>query len=105
MEYRLCAVFEKFEDPEISSFWCDGVLVPVPEELYPKKINDTRRLETTAWIGKDGQTKFTMTVRFGKYALRRYAKGTDLTDTLPDENETSWVTLDLDRKTIEVQLL
>jgi hypothetical protein len=45
-----------------------------------------------------------MTIRFGKYSLRRYAKGKSLIDCIPSEETMDWIDIDIDKKTIELRL-
>jgi hypothetical protein len=105
LEYHLTRTFENSEDKNLKGFWCDGVLMPFAESQLTKKgVNDTRKIVTKAWLGYDGQGEFEMTINFGQLSLRRYAKGSDLSDCLPSENSMGWVTLDIERKTIELQL-
>ena len=102
LEYHLTKTFEK---SEIKGFWCDGVLMPsIESQLTKKSVNDTRQITTKAWLGYDGQGEYEMTIHFGQYSLRRYANGTSLTDCLPSEDSSDWVTLDIEKKTIELQL-
>ena len=56
IEYELCLFFEKQqEDKELKGFWCDGIS---PEYLFSPNENNT--IQTTCWIGKDGQDKYTL---------------------------------------------
>jgi hypothetical protein len=105
LEYHLTRTFQNSEDKNLKGFWCDGVLMPFAEsQLTKKSVNDTRKIVTKSWLGYDGQGEFEMTINFGQLSLRRYAKGSDLGDCLPSENSMDWVSLDIERKTIELQL-
>jgi len=106
LEYHLGRTFQNFDDNEIRSYWCDGVSwSPTSDkQLDNKWVNDKRSIVTTAWIGKDGQDKYEMTVKFGNRALRRYAKGTNLLDCIPTEEKTDWIEIDPELKQIEIQL-
>ena len=55
IEYELCRFFfeKQQEDKERKGFWCDGVS---PELLFSPNENNT--IQTTCWIGKDGQDKY-----------------------------------------------
>ncbi len=57
-----------------------------------------------AWIGKTGQDEYQMTIQFGKYSLRRYAKGTNLIDCIPSEESMGWIDIDIENKKIQVRL-
>lgn len=76
----------------------------VESQLTKKNVNGKRRIITKAWLGKDGQSEFEMTISFGQYSLRRYAKGKALDDCLPTEGFEDWIAIDLSSKTIELQL-
>lgn len=104
LESLLCRTFENSGDDRLIGFWCDGVNHDPPVKSK-KSVNDTRQLVTTAWIGKTGQDEYKMTIHFGKYSLQCFAKGTDLTDTLPSDQSMDWVDIDPDNRTIEIQLL
>lgn len=105
LEYHLEATFEKSNREDLKGFWCDGVSEPLLEKQLSKKyVNDNRKIVTKAWIGKDGQTEYEMTIHFGKYTLRRYSKGTALTDCLPSDETMDWIDIDTKNKTIEVRL-
>ncbi len=106
MEYRLCREFEESIDDALKGFWCDGVSwFPNDIELNKKHVNDNRKIITKAWIGKTGQDVYQMTLIFGRKALSRYAKDGDLTDCIPDaDSNQEWIEIDIDKKTISIQL-
>jgi hypothetical protein len=103
LEYHLCRTFKNSPDKDIQNIWCDGV----SDQAFVKTkkyVNDNRRLQTKAWIGKDGQDEFEMTIVFGNKALSKYARGLDLKDCLPSDVSMNWVEIHLDKKTIELRL-
>ena len=106
LEFRLCREFTESDDAELKWFWCDGVSwFPTDNQLTKKHVNDKRKIITKAWIGKDGQDEYQATIHFGKKALSNYAKGKDLIECIPDfENETEWIEIDIDKKTIDIKL-
>jgi hypothetical protein len=105
LEYHLTRAFGESGDKKFKGLSCDGVLMPVTEsQLTKKNVNDTRKIITKAWLGYDGQDEYHMTIRFGKYSLRRYAKGYDLLDCLPSKDSLDWVVVDMEKKTIELRL-
>jgi hypothetical protein len=105
LEYHLTRTFGKSKDKKMNGFWCDGVAMPfIESQLTKKSVNDTRRIVTKAWLGYDGQGEFEMIINFGRHSLKRYAKGSGLEDCLPGEESMDWITLDIDRKTIELCL-
>jgi hypothetical protein len=95
------------DHPLAMSCYMDGVLMPFADRHLSKKyVNEVREIETHAWALSDkGDIKFELTIRFGKYALRRYAKGSPLTDCFPPANEDSFMKIDFDNEKIELQLL
>lgn len=106
LEYHLTKTFAKANDNQMQYLWCDGVSLPsVEAQLTKKSVNDSRRIITNAWIGLDGQTLFEMTIIFGPRSLSKYARGLSLLDCLPSDNTSDWITLDLNARTIELQLI
>jgi hypothetical protein len=57
-----------------------------------------------AHIGKDGQTEYELTLKFGKKALSRYARNLDLKACVPNPDQQNWFVIDTKRKKIEIQL-
>ena len=106
LEFRICRELEKSEDLELKGFWCDGISwFPNENQLTKKHVNDKRKLETKAWIGKTGQTEFKAIIHFGKKALSKYAKEIELTECIPDlESKAEWIQIDLRTKTVEIKL-
>jgi hypothetical protein len=108
LEYHLCETFKNSvrEKEKLRGFWCDGVSQQpfIDSQITKKSVNDTRKIETIAWIGKTGQEKYNMTIRFGKYSLRRYAKGASLIDCIPSDETMDWIDIDIENKIIEIRL-
>jgi hypothetical protein len=105
LEYHLGNTFAQSEDRAIRGLWCDGVMMPlISSQLSKKSVNDTRRIVTKAWIGYDGQGEYELTIKFGKYSLRRYAKGTSLKDCVPGDETMGWINIDVEKRRIEIQL-
>jgi hypothetical protein len=106
LEFHLCQTFANSSHQDLRRFWCDGVSwIPRHESHITKKhVNDTRMIETQAWLGQTGQDVYEMTIRLGKYALRRYAKGKSLIDCIPSEESMDWVIIDPENRMIELQL-
>ncbi len=101
LEYHLCQTFRKSDDKSIRSLWCDGVICA---HFSRKHVNDNRKITTMAWIGKDGQTEYEMTLKFGKYALRRYARGSEMIDCIPSSDSMDWVKVNIETNKITIQL-
>ena len=106
LEYRICSELKEADSSDLKGFWCDGISwLNDDKQLSKKLINDKRRIETIAWIGKSGQEKYKAIIHFGRKALSRYAKGTDLTDSIPElESQHEWIEIDIENKTIEIKL-
>ncbi|MEP6900421.1 MAG: hypothetical protein ABJA66_01650 [Actinomycetota bacterium] len=109
LEYAISNALENAPEKHKRSYWCDGILLPDSEDDYSqKKINDTRKIVLRAVIPKDQykdeQYWFDLILKFGKYSLRRYAKGTNIEDCIPDTDIADWIELDIENKIIEVQL-
>jgi len=93
---------------KIKGFWSDGGISHRPRVdsmITKKSVNDKRKIETYAEFGKDGEGNFYITIYFGKYSLRRYARGTSMLDCIPDPSKCDeWIKVDLKNQTIEVWL-
>jgi hypothetical protein len=104
LEYYLTGMFNKITDESSRGFCCDGVLMPSDSnQISKKRINDSRKIETIAWTGVGGQNRFKLIIHFGKYSLRRYAKGKDLDDCLCESNSNN-IKIDIVSKQIEIYL-
>jgi hypothetical protein len=104
LEYHLCAAFKNSADNDTKYLWCDGVNIP-SSGTARKHVNDTRTIVTKAWIGLDGNDEYEMTLKFGKKALSKYARGLDIKECLPSDSNTDWITLGSEQKTITLELL
>lgn len=106
LEVRLGTVLVLCGKEELRGFWCDGISSSpdIPSMADKKSVNDHRQLVTKAWIGKNGQDEYELTMVFGQYSLRRYARGTSMIDCIPAENTMDWVEIDVKNKKITVYL-
>jgi hypothetical protein len=104
LECQLGAAFENSNDEKFKGFWCDGVSwQPSPLwQLTNKNVNDTRKINTTAWLRKDGQDEYNTTIHFGKYSLRRYANGTSIIDCIPSADTMDWIEIDVKKKLLSL---
>lgn len=87
--------------------WCDDVLMPFVESQVTKKsANDSKKIETTAWIGigSRNQVKFDLIIHFGKYSVRRYAKGKKMDDCIPDFEDENKIFFSLENRRMEILL-
>ena len=110
LEFHLCRTFDNSDEEALIGFWCDGVEMPFSIDPYFTKENviDARKIDTYAYIGKTygktGQDIYHMTIRFGKYSLKRYSQGMSLIDCIPSEKTMDWISIDIENKTIELRL-
>jgi len=106
LEYHLGTTFEHSDREDIRGFWCDGVSWDIfpKSQLTKKNINDKRKLITKAWIGKNGQDEYIMTIQFGQISLSRYAKGSSLIDCIPPAETLDWIDIIPENKLIEIRL-
>jgi len=106
LEYHLGLTFENSDRQDLNGFWCDGISWnPTSDnQLTKKSVNDIRQIVTKAWIGKDGQDEYEMKIRFGKYSLRRYSKGTEMIDCIPSSDSMDWIDIEPENKKIEIRL-
>ena len=105
LEYEICKAFEHSDNDEIKGFWCDGVLTDQPDSYYSQKfVNDNREVKLQAFIGKDGQTEYELTLKFGNKALSRYARNLDIKECVPNPDKQNWFDIDTKRNKIEIKL-
>ena len=105
LEYELCKAFEHSDNEQIKGFWCDGVLLDQPDSYYSQKfVNSNRQVILKAFIGKDGQTEYELTMKFGNKALSRYARNLDIKECVPNQDKHNWFNIETKRNKIEIQL-
>jgi len=105
MEYELCKIFEMIDEEQCKGFWCDGVKLSEQKEHYTKKyVNDNKCVNLIAYIGKTGQTEYSLKLLLGKKALSRYARGLSISECFPTDNVKNFVKLDIENKCIEITL-
>jgi hypothetical protein len=105
LEHRICEALKNCSDENVKGFWCDGVLLSEPDSYYSRKfIIDNRQTKMKAYIGKDGQTLYTLTLTFGSKALSRYTRSLDIAECIPQTNFGNWFSIDVFNREIEIQL-
>jgi hypothetical protein len=105
LEYEISIAFLNSLNPNLKGFWCDGILLPLNENEYSKKtINDKRQLILGAFIGKEGQDKYEMTLHFGKKSLSKIARDLDLKTCISNSENDEWIKVDTLKKEIVVKL-
>lgn len=105
LEYEICKAFKHSDNEQIKGFWCDGVLLNQSDNSYSQKIiNDNKQVILKAFIGKDGQTEYDLTLKFGNKALSRFVRNLDIKECVPNPDKTNWFDIDTKRNKIEIQL-
>jgi hypothetical protein len=105
LEYHLCRTFQNSPDKRHRWFGCDGVSMPNQlSQLSIKSITKTKKIETLAWMEVNGQKRYEMIIKLGPDSMKNYMEGLSLIDCLPSEESLDWVILDVEKKTIELQL-
>ncbi len=106
LEYEICKALECLDEPESSGFWCDGILKSQSEYSYSQKfVNDNRKMTFKAFIGKDGQQEYDLTLKFGSKALSRFARNLDIKECFLSPQNPEWFTIDTKLNRIEIQLV
>jgi hypothetical protein len=105
LEYEICKALEHSDNYQIKGFWCDGVLLNQPDNSYSQKfVNDNRQILLKAFIGKDGQTEYDLTLKFGNKALSLFARNLDIKECVPSPDKKNWLDIDTKKNKIEIQL-
>jgi hypothetical protein len=106
LEYHLTETLQNSPDKEIARLWCDGVIaVDNPPSI--QSAIEAKRIEMQAIMGQSGHTvqeKYQMTIKLGRDAIKQYKNGLSMVDCFPDTDSLDWVTIDTEKKTIELQL-
>jgi hypothetical protein len=98
LEYSLN--FSQFENENIKSLWCDGI-DHLPIDIKSLSIGNLKQkafVKTKAWIGKDGQDHYEMTIHFGPKALSNYINRKDLHECIPEAASDEWIKIDPEQK-------
>ena len=105
LEYEITKALSESTDERLKGFWCDGVLLPHNENEYSmKSVNDNRQVVMTVFTGRTGQDKYVLTIRFGRKALRRYARDLRLEECMPNTADNNCLEIDTVNKKIVIQL-
>ena len=104
LEFKLD--FDDLKKEEVKGFWCDGV-DHIPNDI--KSLSKTilaknKEIKTNAWIGKDGQGEYKMTIKFGNQAIERYEQNQSLVNCIPTNDFQSWINISPEKKEIEIKL-
>jgi hypothetical protein len=104
LEYKLD--FSQFKNENIKNLWCDGI-DHLPIDIKSLSIGNLKQktfIKTKAWIGRDGQGKYEMTIHFGPAALSNYIERKDLHECIPEAASEEWIKIYPERKQIEITL-
>lgn len=101
LEYAITKQLPQSNQGEVSKYFCDGIEY---QHYSKKEVNDRRRITTRIWLGKDGQVSYEARIELGKYALRGYARGADMTDCIPDDHIDEWFEIDEERRMVNIKL-
>ncbi|MFC6998462.1 hypothetical protein [Rufibacter roseus] len=101
LEYRLSRLFRKSDKKEIRSLWCDGISPAIEPGDNPIK---SKRIQTKAWIGKDGQEEYSMTILLGYEAIGQNLNGENMIEAIPEGEGDVWIDINTDSRKITVQL-
>lgn len=104
LEYRLTIAFRNSNDKSLMGFWCDGIMLPHANDETHKNINNKREVATTAFIGKDGQDRYTLILKFGNESLSRNSRNLSVSDCIPNADDKNWYSIDTIEKTLTVYL-
>jgi len=105
LEYHLCRTFQNSSDKRLKWFGCDGVSMPDQRsQLSIESITKTKKIETLAWMEVNGQKRYEMIIKLGPDSMKNYMEGLSLIDCIQSEESLDWVALDIEKKTIELQL-
>lgn len=98
--------FENLDDDRFNGFWCDGIdhLPTSIMSLSKLKIKENKEIITKAWIGKEGQSIYEMTIKLGDKSLRNYELNQSLIDCIPNKDDKKWIEIDPIKKKIEINL-
>ncbi|MBE7169023.1 MAG: hypothetical protein INR73_00440 [Williamsia sp.] len=102
LEHEITKALSSSKDEQLRGFWCDGILLPHSEDEYSRKhVNDKQEVVLVAFAGKTGQDKYELTLRFGRKALSRYARGLSIEECVPEAGNADWLDINpADRKMV-----
>lgn len=113
LSFFISEALSKSDDKDWRRCWCDGVLLPDNNtDDSVKQLIRTREVVTKAWIdegqvkgGQRGQFLYDMILYFGEASLDKLKTGDRLDGCIPEDGADSWIVLNRERKTIEIQLM
>lgn len=105
LEHLISEALENSSDENVKGFWCDGVFLSEPENCYSQKfVNDNKQTKMKVYVGKDGQSSYELTLRFGIRSLSKYVRGLYIADGFPKRDRKNRIKVDVSIKKIELLL-
>lgn len=105
LEYEISKILANTGNLMLKGFWCDGVLLPESKKEYSQKfVNNNKKVIMTAFIGKTGQEKYKLILKFGNQALSKYAKDLDISDCMPIVKDSNCFAIDTIKQELTIQL-
>ena len=104
LEFKLD--FDNLDKEEVKGFWCDGIN-HIPNDiksLLKANLVNKKELKTNAWIGKDGQGEYKMTIKFGNQSIEKYKQNQSLVNCIPTDNFQNWINIIPEKNEIEITL-
>jgi hypothetical protein len=107
LEFEISGAMRNSDDIEKRRCWCDGVLLPIDDDLSFDVIKQTKKIVTHAWIdeGQKGQFSYEMVIHFGDKAISQYSQPDGLKNCVPDIKNDRWISLDKEKRIIQVHLM
>lgn len=104
LEYSLD--FEQLDREDLKGYWCDGVdhLPKDIKSLAKSRIEKERTIVTKAWIGRDGQGEYEMTINLGGDFIKAYMSDSNLLASIPGREEKGWIDVDTEQRKVEIKL-
>lgn len=105
LEYEICKAFNHSAGEQIKGFWCDGILLNHPDSSYTQEaINKNRQIQLKAFICKDGQSEYELTLKLGNKALSKFARNLDIKECIPNPEKQNWFEIDTKLNKMVIQL-
>jgi hypothetical protein len=97
MEYEICKYFENNNNQNTKGFWCDGILFDWIDE-------DNQIIYCKTFIGKKGETKYTLALLFGNKIISENKNGIDIKTYFIMDNWENNFHIDLENKKIIIEI-
>ena len=105
LEYHLSQAFRNSSNNEFRQIWCDGIEVPDAVNQSLENFLETKEIVTGAWLGMTGQDKYSVFIKLGDKSLETCLKGLSLNNCIPSDESRDWVQLNIENKSIVLQLI